>query len=84
MPSAAGLRWYLSALLKGLGLRKGRTVQLKYFNQPGFTILFMSVTHNLTLACAFKSQTWRFQNTPQNNSTVIPPLISHYAEKTGT
>lgn len=54
MPSAAGLRWYLSASLKCLGLRKGRTVQLKYCNHSEVSIVFMSVTHNLTLARAFK------------------------------
>lgn len=59
MPSVAGQGWDLSTLLKGLGLTKGLTVQFKYCNHPGFTILFMSVTHNLTLACAFKCWAWR-------------------------
>lgn len=74
----------LSVLLKGAALRKSGKVQAKYCNQPWISILFLSVTHNLTLARTFESQAQSFQNTSQNNSTIIRVLISHYAEKTGT
>lgn len=84
LPSAAGLRWYLSALLKGLGIRKSTTVQFKYCKPARVYHFITSVTRNLAAACVFESQTGRFQSTSQNNSTVIPPLISHYGEKTGT
>lgn len=56
-------------------------------NQAGFTILFMSVSHDLMLAYAWNVGHEVFSRqslTSQNNSTVIPPLISHFAEKTGT
>lgn len=36
VPSAAGLKWCLSASLRGPALKKGGKVRFKHCNQPGF------------------------------------------------
>lgn len=85
-PSAVGQGWVLSRCSKVFEGQAG-PIQITGSGWPYFLQISICQLYFNAGLC-LKCQAWRFSadrhsKTPQNNSAVISPLISYFAEKTG-